>query len=177
MPRKIAICPGILEQPQITYRKGADTEQMKELVRREIMAHSGKPILVFLPETTRLWASLFFKQVRDEALILGYQEIWCDEDAKTARRNYRSQLEGLFVIANKYRRGFDLKLAADAVVIIFDHDGDVTSTEIHQGIGRSCRRQGLPRGIVILKVDKNRAHLPAADILAPRDEKADDEGP
>ena len=48
-----------------------------------------------------------------------------------------------------FHRGFDLKLAADANVVVLDTTQDLLWSEAKQMIGRGCRTLGTSKGIIL----------------------------
>ena len=68
----------------------------------------------------------------------------------TTAINYRDRdkgkSRGIYVIATKRSRGFDLKLAKDAIVLVLAYDEGFPWSQVNQMFGRGSRSFGISRG-------------------------------
>lgn len=62
--------------------------------------------------------------------------------------------QGVIRIGREFARGFDIKLAKDARVIIIANDDTLCYIEVFQMVGRGCRTQGKAEGRVIMQSEK-----------------------
>ena len=58
--------------------------------------------------------------------------------------------DGVFLLSRRFARGFDLKFATDAFVVVLSLQNDVPASEIEQMIGRASRCNGVQEGCVYI---------------------------
>ena len=73
-----------------------------------------------------------------------------ERDAKLCRLTHGSKTRGLYIIMREFGRGYDLKLLKEALVLVLVNNPTMTSTEVKQMLGRSCRAMGPVHGAVYL---------------------------
>lgn len=83
-----------------------------------------------------------------------------DDDALVNRESTAQLTKGIFVIETRYSRGYDLKLAKDAIVLILDNDGTLRLSDAEQMAGRASRAQSKQVCIV-------RSVVTGAAVLGP----------
>lgn len=79
-----------------------------------------------------------------------YAKVETVQDALQQRDISSSLTSGVWLVSSDFRRGLDLKLAADSTVLIIDMDRSLNWTDACQMVGRSSRAQGICMGYVWL---------------------------
>ena len=82
-----------------------------------------------------------------------FAEVYDEQEADGQRRLYDTQIKGVFVLDRQFGRSYDLKLSAEAQVLILVNEKTIKYTEAIQMVGRGCRSQGQGQGILYLKGD------------------------
>ena len=71
-----------------------------------------------------------------------FNYISTEEEAAQQKNIATSLSKGVFLLHRKFSRGFDIKFAQDAIVVVFDPNNNIPASEIVQMIGRASRAQG-----------------------------------
>jgi hypothetical protein len=90
------------------------------------------------------------------------------EEARVVRNVMTTRSRGVIRICRSYARGYDLKLAQDAHVIVIANGDAVKLSEVLQMVGRGCRSQGKARGTVVVESEKYLDGNEAWDALCAR---------
>ncbi len=81
---------------------------------------------------------------------ISYSFVDTKDKAVEVRASMRSQTTGIIVLTTPFARGYDLKLTVDAKVYIVANGNKLKQSDVFQMLGRGCRSQGNPDGILIL---------------------------
>ena len=90
------------------------------------------------------------------------------EEARVVRNVMTTRSRGVIRICRSYARGYDLKLAQDAHVIVIANGDAIKLSEVLQMVGRGCRSQGKARGTVVVESEKYLDSNEAFDALCAR---------
>ena len=71
-----------------------------------------------------------------------YELIQTDENATKLRKNASDRIRGVFVLDNRYCRGYDMKLGEDARVLINAGAKGFPLSQVKQMVGRGSRAFG-----------------------------------
>ena len=71
-------------------------------------------------------------------------------EAMGAKSDSSMVKNGLYVLQEKFARGFDLKFAMNAYVLVFSNDCYYYASTIRQMVGRANRAQGVAHGRVFI---------------------------
>ena len=88
------------------------------------------------------------KQAVGQEDNLLYNHIYTEDEAAQQKNVATNISKGVFLLRRRYARGFDLKFAQDAIVVVLALENDVRASEIEQMIGRASRSNGVQQGYV-----------------------------
>ena len=71
-------------------------------------------------------------------------------DAMGAKTDASMVKNGLYILQEKFARGFDLKFAMNAYVLVFSNNSYYFASTIRQMVGRANRAQGVAHGRVFI---------------------------
>ena len=118
------------------------------LVKKELEL---RPFIIFMAKQEQDLVDELQKLCEERGVP--FVEVYDSEDADEKRRLYDNQTKGVFVLSRAFGRSYDLKLAAEAQVLILMNERTISYTEAIQMVGRGCRSQGQGQGILYLKGD------------------------
>ena len=112
-------------------------ESIKSLIRRDL---DDRPFIVFMAKHDEQLVEEL-RTICDEREVL-FVEVMDQDEADEQRRLYDNATRGVFVLDRAFGRSYDLKLGAEAQVLILANAKTITHTEAIQMVGRGCRSQG-----------------------------------
>ena len=104
-----------------------------------------QPVLIFCGDTDLKKIINDVDKIVD-ALKVNYGRINKDRAAMEMRATNINRTNGIYVLHRKYARGFDMKLAKDAFVMILSIEKNLPWSVVNQMVGRGCRSFGVADG-------------------------------
>ena len=135
-------------------------------------------MLVFISDDNEIIGNRVKQAIEQETSVI-FNRISNGADA-CQQKNFAVNTEkGVFLLDRRFARGFDLKFATDAFVVVLALKNDVRASEIEQMIGRASRCNGVQQGCVHVVSDmKVGGGTATIDWIKSKDSMRDqDQGP
>lgn len=131
-------------QQQMLVSKTDDKEfifaEFRRIIRKEQL---DKPVIIFTEDEEKKW----FDELKME-YGKDVEVIWINHpnEADAQRGRDKGKQRGIYVIGTKWSRGYDLKLANDAIVLVLAYEKGFPLSQVNQMFGRGSRSFGISRG-------------------------------
>lgn len=134
---KLAQQHSLISKPN---NKDAVIEEFRKVIKKE---QQDKPVIIFTEEDEKKWFDeLSSEYGKDQEVVW----IRGETEANTYRQRDKGKQRGIYVLATKWCRGYDLKLAKDAIVLVLAYEKGFPWSKVNQMFGRGSRSFGISRG-------------------------------
>lgn len=115
-------------------------DEFRRIIRREQL---DKPVIIFTEDEEKKW----FDELKME-YGKDVEVVWINSlnEADAQRGRDKGKQRGIYVIGTKWSRGYDLKLAKDAIVLVLAYEQGFPWSQVNQMFGRGSRSFGISRG-------------------------------
>ena len=107
----------------------------------------NRPVVVFISDDDASIGNRLKQAIRQEDRVV-FNHIQEEEEAAQQKNFVVNFKDGVFLLSRRFARGFDLKFATDAFVVVLSLQNNIRASEIEQMIGRASRCNGVQQGCV-----------------------------
>lgn len=144
-PTKMFISHGQAFNYNIAWHTCANFElQVNQFVEIARSKMNEQPLIIFVEGSTKLLETKLKLVSLEMGIDFKYLESY--DEAMEIRREKQDDVRGVYLCHSDFQRGFDMKMAVDAYVMIFATEKGYKMSEIEQMIGRGSRAFGMASG-------------------------------